>query len=145
MRRRKDLTNFKHSKGMLTAVSFSHVDQRHQAIWDCLCDCGQKTKVATYYLTSNRISSCGCLRREGLRARGVLHTAFGKTKTLRQWAEDPRCKVNLPTLKRRTRIGWAVERAMTTPPIRVSTQKPDPECAPIPQRRIPLKELLRRK
>lgn len=32
-----------------------------QAGWECVCDCGEKTVVAGYKLTSGRTRSCGCL------------------------------------------------------------------------------------
>lgn len=33
-------------------------------MWQCLCDCGQVTKISTGQLTSGKTRSCGCLRRE---------------------------------------------------------------------------------
>ena len=32
--------------------------------WECLCDCGNKTIVASYELRNNKTKSCGCLRKE---------------------------------------------------------------------------------
>jgi len=29
-------------------------------VWDCICDCGEKSKVTTGNLTSGQIKSCGC-------------------------------------------------------------------------------------
>lgn len=40
-------------------------------------------------------------------------TAFGETKTLSEWSEDPRCMVTYTTLKRRSHAGWSPERAIT--------------------------------
>jgi len=39
--------------------------------------------------------------------------AFGENKTLAQWSEDSRCKVNYHTLKRRLKLGWLSEDALT--------------------------------
>lgn len=40
---------------------------------------------------------------------------FGESKTLRTWAVDKRCRVDLDTLRRRVRnLGWDIERALTT-------------------------------
>lgn len=33
-------------------------------LWECLCECGNKTKVAAYYLKNGYIKSCGCLQKE---------------------------------------------------------------------------------
>lgn len=40
-------------------------------------------------------------------------TAFGETKTLSEWAEDPRCQVSYSTLHQRiTTLGWGIEAAL---------------------------------
>ena len=41
-------------------------------------------------------------------------TAYGETKSLAEWAEDPRCKVTYSVFKSRIRIGMAPEVALTT-------------------------------
>lgn len=44
-------------------------------------------------------------------------TIWGETKALTQWAEDPRCRVGILTLRARiVRSNWNPERAMITPP-----------------------------
>ena len=35
-----------------------------QAIWRCVCDCGEETEVLGNNLRAGRTKSCGCLRRE---------------------------------------------------------------------------------
>ena len=40
-------------------------------------------------------------------------TAFGETKTLREWSEDKRCVVGSTTLAYRNGAGWEPERAIT--------------------------------
>lgn len=45
-------------------------------------------------------------------ARNTMLTAFGETKTLADWAEDPRCKTNQRTLRMRTKRGWGTEDAI---------------------------------
>jgi len=32
--------------------------------WDCLCNCGTKKSIISYFLTSGLVNSCGCLHRE---------------------------------------------------------------------------------
>lgn len=41
--------------------------------------------------------------------------AFGETKCLADWADDPRCKVSYDTLGGRLRHGWEPEKAITFP------------------------------
>jgi hypothetical protein len=46
----------------------------------------------------------------------VLISAFGETKHLQEWAEDPRCTVSVATLDSRIRVcGWSPEKAISTP------------------------------
>lgn len=42
------------------------------------------------------------------------YTAFGETKILVEWSEDPRCKVCLTTLQSRLKSGWPVEEAIAS-------------------------------
>ncbi|MFE6249535.1 GntR family transcriptional regulator [Streptomyces niveus] len=42
-------------------------------------------------------------------------SAFGETRSLADWAWDPRCVVDRKTLNNRYRMGWGLERALTTP------------------------------
>ena len=42
-------------------------------------------------------------------------TIGGETKTLAQWAADPRCQVTKAALRQRLQTGWPPEQALTTP------------------------------
>jgi hypothetical protein len=42
-----------------------------------------------------------------------LLAAFGETKTIANWARDPRCVVIDSTIRRRMQAGWAAEDALT--------------------------------
>lgn len=43
-------------------------------------------------------------------------TAFGETKTIRDWIDDPRCLVSYSTLSQRiVKLNWDAERAISTP------------------------------
>lgn len=42
-------------------------------------------------------------------------TAWGETKSMSDWARDPRCRVSYFTLRSRTTRGWADKDAMETP------------------------------
>lgn len=48
-----------------------------QSLWECECECGQKKTVLYSSLMSGRSNSCGCIRKEGLRARAT----HGKSKS----------------------------------------------------------------
>jgi hypothetical protein len=37
-----------------------------RGIWECRCDCGNKTRVDSFQLTAGKVRSCGCLFRDGL-------------------------------------------------------------------------------
>lgn len=48
----------------------------------------------------------------------VFCEAFGETKSIADWAEDHRCKVNYRTLRARiSDYGWSIEEAVATPEI----------------------------
>jgi len=50
--------------GRLTVVELSHIDKYHNAMWKCLCDCGNITIVKTADLNRQHSTSCGCKRIE---------------------------------------------------------------------------------
>lgn len=47
--------------GKLTVLSFSHKNKRHQRLWECQCDCGNKAFVNSSNLLIGKTRSCGCL------------------------------------------------------------------------------------
>lgn len=49
------------------------------------------------------------------KSNNVYMTAFGETKTVGEWARDPRCSVKYATLHERRRRGWDHELALTKP------------------------------
>ncbi|MFE9597131.1 GntR family transcriptional regulator [Streptomyces hokutonensis] len=69
---------------------------------------------------SDRRSGGGAPSGKPSRGSGVCgaryYSAFSESKTLSQWVEDRRCKVDLGRLYARIHTGgWGVERAITTP------------------------------
>lgn len=58
----KDLAGQKF--GRLTAVNFAGTDKRGQALWLCVCECGNKKIIASRSLSSGMTKSCGCIRKE---------------------------------------------------------------------------------
>ena len=70
--KRIDLTGKQFHRLTVLGYSHSHVQPSGQkrAIWDVICNCGNKLKVSTANLISNNTKSCGCyideLRRKGM-------------------------------------------------------------------------------
>ncbi len=46
----------------LTVVEFSKIDSKGQAVWKCLCECGNTKLVKGTSLRQGRVKSCGCYR-----------------------------------------------------------------------------------
>ena len=87
--------------GRLVVTEFSHVDHRKNAVWRCLCDCGNQAEVPTSSLRSGNTTSCGCLHRELTAKRSRKHGAAARGKTsrlyviwqaMRQRCHDPNFK-----------------------------------------------------
>ena len=49
------------------------------------------------------------------RSNNVVLAAFGESKLLIEWTEDPRCSVTFAALQKRLAIGWDAEKAISTP------------------------------
>lgn len=70
---RKDLTGL--AFGRLTVLEYSHT-QKKRAFWLCCCSCGTRRVFEGAKLYSGNTSSCGCLKREGLRkTHGKSHSS----------------------------------------------------------------------
>lgn len=54
--------------GRWTAIECSGRRAGIQPLWKCVCDCGTERLVRLYALTQGKSLSCGCLRKERLRA-----------------------------------------------------------------------------
>ena len=59
--------------GKLTVLSSLGRDKGRNLIFECLCDCGKKTKTRGSNLTSGHTQSCGCLS-----SRDITGVRFGK-------------------------------------------------------------------
>jgi hypothetical protein len=71
----KNLTGQKFNK--LTALKFVGRNKIHAALWECQCDCGNKTIVVMSELTLGRTKSCGCLKR-GPKRTDIIGKKFGR-------------------------------------------------------------------
>jgi hypothetical protein len=52
-----------------------------ELVWNCICDCGNETKVVTSKITSSHTKSCGCRNREAINER-TLPEGEGATRYL---------------------------------------------------------------
>ena len=55
-------------------------------------------------------------------SRNRVLEAFGETKIMLAWSNDPRCKVQYKTLHKRLKDGWDVEEAISTPLVFTKTK-----------------------
>ena len=68
---RKDITGRKY--GNLTVIEYSHTNEKRQAIWNCVCICGNTKQVSYHDLNCGDYKSCGCKQ-------GTNHgLSFGKS------------------------------------------------------------------
>lgn len=50
--------------GRLVVIELEKLNNRHQAVWKCKCDCGNEIAVHSYRLRTGVTQSCGCLKKE---------------------------------------------------------------------------------
>lgn len=62
--------------GKLTVES-RHASVKGNIVWDCVCDCGQRTRVNSSNLRGGKTTSCGCVRRESAKQRQTRHGMYG--------------------------------------------------------------------
>jgi hypothetical protein len=115
MATRINLEGQRQTSGQLTAIKYLRTDIKGQALWKCVCDCGETTIVSSYSFRNNKTRSCGCLGRALRKAKSKKYLAFGEEKSLKDWATDPRCRVEYATLRMRVNKGENLEEAMTRP------------------------------
>lgn len=63
----KDLTGLRFGK--LTVKCMSHINDRRDRCWCCICDCGKEVMVTGGNLLTNNTKSCGCYNDECKRLR----------------------------------------------------------------------------
>jgi hypothetical protein len=62
--------------GALVALRVSHSTRKH-TFWECKCDCGEVSVVASQKLRNGKTISCGCRRRENIGKALVKHGLCG--------------------------------------------------------------------
>ena len=63
--------------GRLLVINDSGERQHRNVMWDCLCDCGETSKVRTDHLRRGKIKSCGCYNHNRL-FRDLTGERFGR-------------------------------------------------------------------
>lgn len=78
-----------HRYGRLVAVSYEGKDNQKQALWKCICDCGNEVITRGSSLRAGVTQSCGCLNidksTDRLVSHNKTHGEFG-TRLYRVWA-----------------------------------------------------------
>ena len=62
-----------HKFGRLTPIRKLRSIKWNEIEWECLCDCGNKTRVRATDLIRGRTKSCGCLSRDITTMRSTIH------------------------------------------------------------------------
>ena len=57
----------------LIVLSLFGTNKHRQRVWNCLCECGTITQVATLSLNNGNTQSCGCLGRDSTSERFTIH------------------------------------------------------------------------
>lgn len=83
--------------GKLTVTSFSHTEKA-KSYWNCQCDCGNMTVAKGNSLSSGKIVSCGCVKKENLVAgREAFKKAFVDGTNIKQIGPDRKLNSNNKT------------------------------------------------
>ena len=94
MREATNLTNKRF--GRLTVIK-RNGSRNGNALWECLCDCGNTVLVKSNNLTSGNSKSCGCLERENRIKRMQTH-CLTKTRIYRIW-ENMKKRCSNPNMR----------------------------------------------
>ena len=78
--------------GMLTVLRRLKEKVKGHTVWECLCDCGNKTIVPAYRLTSGNTKSCGCLHKLTLLERNTTHNMSYERLYIIWAGMNKRCK-----------------------------------------------------
>jgi len=65
--------------GRLRVIRLSRINESHNQVWMCVCDCGNETEVIGTSLTTGVTRSCGCYWKERISQSNTTH-GMSKTK-----------------------------------------------------------------
>jgi hypothetical protein len=89
--------------GFLTAKNYIKTSDHGEAVWNCLCRCGQEIQVSSWSLRSGNTTSCGCLIKSIIKTRRVMH---GHTKEGHWTPEYSTWKLMLSRCRNRDGRAW---------------------------------------
>lgn len=78
-----DIANVRFGRLIVIELLPYRANSRH-AMWNCLCDCGQKIAVSSNSLKRGHTKSCGCLNLAKIKERMSKHGMYG-TPEYRSW------------------------------------------------------------
>lgn len=70
--RKRDLIGLRFGRLVVTSKS-GHSGTKREVVWNLLCDCGGTTTAKTGGLNCGKKESCGCIRKEQMRALGLAN------------------------------------------------------------------------
>lgn len=70
--------------GRLLVLEFAGLAENRNALWNCLCDCGNEKIIKGHLIKRGKTKSCGCLNKEITSKRGRKHKMAG-TKFYQVW------------------------------------------------------------
>ena len=71
--------------GRLLVIERCGSDKSKNALWRCICDCGNETVKSGIYLRNGDTRSCGCLHKETVSKRMSTHR-LSRTRLYRVWS-----------------------------------------------------------
>ena len=75
--------------GRLLVISRTENNKYGQAKWECMCDCGNTTRVISSQLNTGHTKSCGCLEKETLASLIQKRIKHGMTRGRYKGARTP--------------------------------------------------------
>jgi len=85
--------------GKLLVVSRQGSNKKGNALWKCVCDCGNESIVVGYKLTGGHTKSCGCLKLEILATSSYKH-GLSNSRIFKIWTGMiARCNYHVDTYK----------------------------------------------
>lgn len=86
-RPRQNLTGEKFGKLYVIGVDEEESERAAKLLWECVCDCGNRTTAESHQLTSGKKKSCGCLKREAAIPPAIVKHGMSDTRLYQCWKD----------------------------------------------------------
>lgn len=101
--------------GRLTVLRKLGSNRNNHAVWECVCICGEKSKVTTGNLTRGNTLSCGCLRREVASEMGRACKQDNPISSTPEYRRElQRLSLLDPKNRLRRRVSWHIRKAVNS-------------------------------